>query len=59
MNNFLSNEHLNTNTSENSTKIGAPSVVISALAAGGGAVAGAGGQSTISRKSGMKIKIKI
>jgi hypothetical protein len=37
------------------TKSGAPTGWINALAGGGGAAAGVGGQSTLSRKSGKEI----
>jgi len=41
-------------TSESSSKGGAPIGLINSLAGGGGAAAGAGGHSTLSRKSGTK-----
>jgi hypothetical protein len=50
----LDNGHSNIDTSDTSSKLTAPTGWIHSLAGGGGAVAGAGGQSTLSRKSGMK-----
>jgi hypothetical protein len=50
--NALANGHSNIDRSDSSSKISAPTGWINALAGGGGAVAGVGGQSTMSRKSG-------
>ncbi|CAF4219354.1 unnamed protein product [Rotaria socialis] len=48
----LMNGHHNNDVSDSSSKAGAPSGWINSLAGGGGAAAGAVGQSTLSRKSG-------
>jgi hypothetical protein len=45
---------LNFDPNDTSSKLSAPTAWINALAGGGGAAAGVGGQSTISRKSGKK-----
>ncbi|CAF4661842.1 unnamed protein product, partial [Rotaria magnacalcarata] len=49
------NGHHNNDVSDSSSKAGAPSGWINSLAGGGGVVAGAAGQSTLSRKSGKDI----
>jgi len=53
INNSFTIENSNNDTSDSLSKIGAPTGWINALAGGGGAAAGVGGQSTISRKSGI------
>lgn len=55
LDNALTNGHYSNEASDTSSKTGAPSGWINSLAGGGGVVAGVGGQSTISRKSGKKM----